>query len=77
MNITVIDLLNKIANGEKVPKEIKINDHILIWNNIEKDYLMDGRGEYYTDRAFITPNYDLNDEIEIIEEDESIERISG
>ena len=24
--ITVIDLLNKIANGEKVPKKIKYND---------------------------------------------------
>ena len=35
----VIDLLNKIANGEEVPEKIRIynkNDSIYIWKPIEK-----------------------------------------
>ena len=31
----IIDLLNKIANGEEVPKKIKIKDEIWIYDEID------------------------------------------
>ena len=71
----VIDLLNKKANGEKLPKKIKIYDAIftLIEYTNEMDYL-------YTDedgdRLFYEFDWKLNDEIEIIEEEKDIEKIN-
>jgi len=34
----VIDLLNKIANGEEAPERIKFENYIYIWRNDQKDY---------------------------------------
>lgn len=74
----VIDLLNKIANDEEVPKQIKYESHYFNYNELEKDYY-EGMGyEYeYLLKNCLTTN--LNDEIEIIEdtpkEDKKIEKI--
>lgn len=68
----VIDLLNKIANNEEVPKKIKYEDDIFEYQEYCKDYqcisnkelgflLKDDVGYYYCYKR-------LNDEIEIIEE---------
>lgn len=65
----VIDLLNKIANGEEVPKKIKIGE-------CEKIFEWSGRIYAYTYKKedgfsdVLTPDYlyVLNKEIEIIEE---------
>ena len=57
--IRVIDLLNKIANGEEVPKKIIINDR-------ESD------SEYLFDVFIGITQYVLNMELEIIEEYEEI-----
>ena len=72
----VIDLLNKIANGEEVPKKIRFNN--IKWNRVygEKNvYYID---EYDNDffLHFFRNNLDftLNDEVEIIEEDKKIEK---
>ena len=65
----VIDLLNKIANGE-APKNIK-------YNNTDY-YLFDSKSYIRTDKSrFFVSIYfkELNDEVEIIEEDKKIEKI--
>ncbi len=68
----VIDLLNKIANGEEVPKKIKYNDKIwrLASNGtyfIGSDYGYDFWLEHGEDK-FENEPFTLNDEVEIIEE---------
>lgn len=65
----VIDLLNKIANGEEVPKKIKFEDEVFEFENgmymsETNDYLED-----YTDYTM------LNNEVEIIEENKKIEKL--
>ena len=70
----VIDLLNKIANGEKVPKKIKYNNKIYEYTYEIDWYLReDLKSELFIDKKY------LNDEIEIIEdtskEDKKIEKI--
>ena len=74
----VIDLLNKIANGEEVPKKIKYRDKV--W-----EYLSTMRGKGYQYCATLQGwrslqeeiylEEHLNDGIEIIEEDKKIEKI--
>lgn len=65
----VIDLLNKIANGEEVPKRIKYKSIILCYHEEEQDYnsywgryLFEHLFKKYETKSFI------NDEIEIIED---------
>lgn len=69
----VIDLLNKIANGETPPKKIKYDNSICFYDEGKKDYYVDGDlclcGDYI---RFCLD--DLNDEVEIIE-DKKIEKI--
>ena len=70
----VIDLLNKIAKGEEVPKEIKIENDELYFNKYKNTYVFED-GEnlnwcyYVTDKS-------LTDEIEIIEEEKEIEKLN-
>ena len=70
----VIDLLNKIANGEEVPKKIKYNDYIYIakGNAIENfvDYCSE-EDEWCFNRYVRYEN--LNDEVEILEGDDKDE----
>ena len=78
MKIKIIDLLNKIANGEEVPKKIKWENIIYAYSEYDKDYL-----EYpFSDEEYkglfdmrnnILTQF-LNDEVEIIEEDKKIEK---
>lgn len=73
----VIDLLNKIANGEEVPEKIRLYDE-------EFEY-MDGDKTYYSltnqdpydlfDSGHYANTLHLNDEVEIIEEDKKIEKL--
>ena len=71
----VIDLLNKIANGERVPSEIRYND---------RTYSYYGRQIGYSIKSLTTSSwnnlcnsaynyYNLNEEIEIIEGIEELE----
>ena len=69
--IKVIDLLNKMANGEEVPKRIKYNYETFKWDNIEKKYYKDRKDEDYIYISFDT--YALNDTVEIIEEEPEID----
>lgn len=71
--IKVIELLNKIANGEEVPKKIDYQEEIYEWDEEALKYA-DHTGytlEIYTEKI------DLNDEVEILEDNtEEIEELS-
>ena len=62
----VIDLLNKIANGEEVPKVIKVHNRQYKWKDELNIYACGKSGALCFD--FFVENNKLNEEIEIIEE---------
>ena len=67
--IKVIDLLNKIANGEKFPKIIKIDYITYKWNKSENKYCRQ-------DADYVSLSFDtntLNDEVKIIEEQQDVD----
>jgi len=73
----IIDMLNKIANGEELPKKIKydgiefkITKVMLADNKYYKNYINEDMECLFP----INTNY-LNDEIEIIEENNKIEKM--
>lgn len=71
----VIDLLNKIANGEEVPNKIKVQGHIFYYtkkyySNLHYYEDEDGNNEWLVDE-----DINLNDEVEVIEESKKIEKI--
>ena len=76
MKIKIIDLLNKIANKEQVPEKIKYNNKIWEYDVYSNDYkgediwLFEELFEYRRTIEFI------NDEVEIIEEQKKIEKIT-
>lgn len=80
MKTRVIDLLNKIANGEEVPKKIKIT---ILDDRITKKYSFcydEDNQEYRDDELFplgarLILERVLNEKVEIIEEDKEIEEI--
>ena len=67
----IIELLNKIANGEEVPKKIK-------YKNIEYEY--EDIGYYNKQRGYLFDGYYvdgiLNDEVEILDKENKIEKLS-
>lgn len=69
MKIKIIDILNKIANGEEIPKKIKYAEEILKYDGYKDGYkidYIDGDGDgLFNEYAWIT---ELNDEVEIIDE---------
>ena len=72
----VIDLLNKIANGEEVPRKFTYKGYLWeydIKNEMWFYYFGEGKNHRF-DRLFYL-NMCLNDEIEIIEEDKPIEEL--
>lgn len=73
MKIKIIDLLNKIANGEEVPKKIKWLGQIYEYSNSNRFYYQNSWSMY---RDFYTEGNCLNDEVEIIEEPKKIEKIA-
>jgi hypothetical protein len=65
----VIDLLNKIANGEKVPEKIKWGKHYLTWFVYEHKALDElGNPNIFECAGGGISRRLLNDEIEIIED---------
>lgn len=76
MKIKIIDLLNKIANGEEIPKKIKFNYNIYEykWSNAwqESCYINDDKYRLWED---VYLDRDLNEEVEIIEEPKKIEKM--
>lgn len=64
----IIELLNKIANGEEVPKKVRFAGIIFEYDEDDQMY-NNYEHENICDYAF------LNDEVEIIEEEKKIEKI--
>ena len=60
----LIDIFNKIANGEKVPKKIKFASTVFEYDENE--------AMYYADFKNICDYVYLDDEVEIIEEEKEI-----
>lgn len=84
MKIKVIDLLNKIANGEEVPQKIKVGNKIYNYETFNigkgdnyftaeweevKGYRINNDGTYY---YLEIRDYNLKDEVEILEEKKEI-----
>lgn len=76
MKFKIIDLLVKIANGEKIPKKIKYMDSI--WEYCKNGTTQDYINDYGNCLMEFVPiiKVGLNDEVEIIEESKKIEKIS-
>lgn len=80
MKIKIIDLFNKIANNEKVPKHIILNNVVFHYDDNVQDYENDF--EYLFRDSF--SNFDRSDEflnieveeVEIIEEEKELEKIT-
>lgn len=75
--IRVIDLLNKIANGEEVPKKIRLDNEIYEFNKWGNDYKLNSASYQwwlFQDYCFGSNGSRLNYKVEIIEEDEKIEK---
>lgn len=72
MIIKIIDLFNKIADGEELPKKIKFMNSI--WEYERDGYVQDFQNEIgHCLMEFVPINKNgLNEEIEIIEEDKKI-----
>lgn len=75
--IKIIDLLNKIANGEEVPKEIKFDGELCSFDNEDKDYYCEQYGNivWYLVDTRNNMSEVLDTEVEIIEEDKKIEKL--
>ena len=73
----IIDLLNKIANGEEVPKIIKLNGNIYDYEPESQDYYNRSnlRYKYLFDEWFHISKV-LNNEVEILDEPKKIEKIT-
>lgn len=69
MKIKIIDLFNKIANDEEVPKKIKYFGEIYEYSEDMKFYYQNDFSMY---RDFFTEGNCLNEEVEILEEDKPI-----
>jgi hypothetical protein len=69
----IIDLLNKIANGEELPRKLKGNNHT--YTLVENRNYEDEDGDILFSDDYFWCNEDfLNKELEIIEEEKEIEK---
>ena len=73
--IKIIDLLNKIANGEKVPYRVKYYDIIYRFDFFAENSKMYVRDETGLKIYLFEVYNNLNDEAEIIEEEKEIEKL--
>ena len=69
----IIDLLNKMAKGEELPKKIRYNFKTYFYNNFTQDY---GLFNDYLENNYGLSNC-LNDEVEILEEKKIPEKINN
>ena len=79
LRIKIIDLLNKIANGEEVPKKILLNRIVFEYQGDDYLYKDEDKKEYWLFSACYTDKYMwledfLKDEVEIIGDPKKIEK---
>ncbi len=80
MKIKIIELLNRIADGEEVPEKIKWDNliYVLKQDSIDGHFYYRREGtDYSVGNLFFSDLTmgDLNDEVEIIEEDKTIKEL--
>lgn len=77
MKIKIINLLNKIANGEEVPKKIKVEGLKFEYDECMNTYFKfsEEYGVFSLIENWLNNSTKLNDEVEIIEEDKTIEEL--
>ena len=80
MKIKIIDLLNKIADGEEAPLEIKCYNRKYRYDSLSDDYEQIGGFSSLFKDLLIPNGFDnlpkrLNEEVEIIEEPKKIEKM--
>lgn len=78
----IIDLLNKIANGEKVPERIMYKYKIYKYDEDFQEYYVSNNEELfgtlfhkYTTLQFINDEVEINEEVEILDEEDKIEKL--
>ena len=72
--IKIIDLLNKIADGEEIPKKIKYNDDL--YTHVDNYcYFCEETNEILSQNIYAEFSR-LNDEVEIIEEEKEIRKMA-
>ena len=71
----VIDLLNKIANDEEVPKEISYNEYYLHYDSEDKDYYCEEYGNLF-EFLFSRTTDALNTEIKVLDEKKEVKPIT-
>ena len=78
--IRVIDLLNKMANGEEVPEKIKYDNDIFIYDKDRKDYIHQLDSDGWVSETLLFKMRDvhffegfINVKVEIIEEEPEID----
>jgi hypothetical protein len=72
--IKIIDLLNKIANGEEAPRLIRIegfNFRFISYVSVDCFYVEEETSKYWFDFMSI----ELNDDIEILDEEDEFEEV--
>lgn len=74
--MTIIELLNKIANGEEIPKKIKVKcwDYEFKWNETKNNYYDDHTGLDLMSVLSMSKEK-LNENTEILEEENEIKKI--
>ena len=75
----IIDLLNKIANGEEVPRKIAYGDihYVYVGSNRELIKYVNEERDFNEDSRYLMYIIDdLNDEVEILEEEKEIEKMN-
>ena len=74
--MTVIQLLNRIANGIDIPLQIKYDNNIWKYDEMARDYLLiDKSGEEYLICEELNLMYALNEEVEVVEEEQEDKKI--
>lgn len=73
MKIKIIDLVTKWLNADEMPKKIKYNDSIFEYDEFEEDYMPEESHLGLLD--MVATFSDFNDEVEIIEEKPTVEKL--
>ena len=75
----IIDLFVKISKGEEVPKEIVYMQDTYLYNKDSNDYVKKGTLNYWLFKELFAEKCTevfINDEVEVIEEDNRIEKVN-
>lgn len=73
----VIDLFQRIAKGEEIPKSIKYNSYYWNWDYCYRTYKrIDEDGDTMTLYNYLSYYGDLNDEVEFTGEEKEIKELS-